>query len=333
MKLFVIAQCRALAIALLLSSSAVAQEVMSLHLNPRADGIIGADDRRPFKWGEMVSLSTTSVGGARSFSTQKIVRLLNSGKDFICTGSVVGPTTILTAAHCLYWNDAWLKRRNGRVMFAKTWDGQLFEIKDWVKSKRYNGRHLPGRPRATSPEQYSIDVSLLYTSKPIASAVGGFLGITRHTGWGWSEGEVPLYLIGFHGDVDRLRPKKLVWERCSGVYVDRLHLGLILINRERGLIEHTCDSTGGSSGSPLLDADSHHIFGVHVAGDDAISNGAFVGAKQNRDIYNWLYKRIRKDRQKHGFRVERQGSGSTEAERYLTSRFQGPDDVHWLDQE
>ena len=315
---------------------ALALEIMSLHLHPRANGVIGADDRVPLNWGKPVSLSTVSVGHTRHFSTKKVVRLLDSSGKFICTGSVVGPTTILTAAHCLYWDGNWRARRGGRPMFAKIWDGRRFALNDWHLLKRYNGYALRPTRRATTLDQYAIDVAMVSTSKKISNAVGGFLGITKRNGWGLGRDtslNTPMYLIGFHGDVETQRPERLVLEDCNGEYRSSSLVILVKIISDLGRIEHRCDSAGGSSGSPLLtdSGNGFHIFGVHVAGNYKKGLGMHPGAKQHQGIFRWLYNMVREDREKHGYRVEEWNSNSVDdQDGYLTSDFQGPKDVRWL---
>lgn len=326
MKLSTILLNGALAVVILLNSAA-AQEVMSTHLNPRADGIIGADDRHPLDWGKTASLGTTSVGRQRGLSTKLIVRLLDLRKDFVCTGAVVGPTTILTAAHCAYWKGNLLDRRHGRAMLAETWNGEQFEIENWVVHDRYEGNPLPQNPLSTSTDQYSVDVALLYTSRTISSTVGGFLGITKRGDR--LHRNVVVHLVGFHQDVDALRPKMLVAETCVGD-IEYLSSWSIFHRKykELGRIVHDCDSSSGSSGAALLTVEGHHIFGVHVAGgngEDAL--GVHLGAKKNNDFYNQLYKRVRENREKYGYRMRRP---ALTPEGYLTNSFQGPDDVLWL---
>ena len=325
------------------SYPAGAQSIMSLHLSPRADGIIGPDDRSPVEWGDRIGLSSTMAGRILSFDTRTIVRLLDSHGKFICSGSVVGPTTILTAAHCVKWDGAWRSRHRSRPMLVEVWNGTQFGIIDWVVSSGYHGRPLPSDPRRTSLSQFEIDVALLYTSRPISPIVGGFLGITKRDSWGQRDRTfdgTPVHLIGFHGDVDALRPKLLVKERCDAKYNRVKHLKFLTWEpRDYGRIMHNCDVTGGSSGSPLLSDNFNgvHIFGVNVAGggtDDSGYNGLamHVGAIQsrNRGIYQWLYRKLWKDRTSHGYRIENEGAGWTVEERYLTSEFQGPEDVRWM---
>ena len=315
--------CGSLATASLLSSSAMAQEIMSMH-NPRAAGIIGADDRHPLNWGRTTKLGSISVGRSYRFSTKNVVRLLNANKDFMCTGAVVGPTTVLTAGHCAYWKGDWRKGRPHELVFVEIWDGRLFVIDKMEKSKRFKAHPLPGHPLALPRKQYSVDMALVYTEKPVSFAVGGFLGITKYGGWtmGPSRGRsTPLFLIGFHSDVERHRPKLLVMEHCNGDF------------GRSGRVHHDCDSASGSSGSPLLtDAgNAYHIFGIHVAGGNGKEAiGIHLGSRENRALYQWVYERVKEDRLKYGYRLENWDYSDTGEERYLTGAFQGPDDVPWL---
>ena len=330
MKIFTIALFGALIFTLALSNSALTYEVMSLHLNPRAEGIIGADDRLPLEWGKTARLQTTSIGGTFSFSTKTVVRLLDWDENFVCTGAVVGPTTILTAAHCVYWDGDWLDNFDGIPHFAETWDGQLFNINFWEKSSDYIGTPLPQNPRSTTDDQFAIDYALVHTSKPISGVTGGFLGISRATYFGKTS--VFMHLVAFHGDVETRRPKLLVSELCLGKVMSSTLWLVVIVDRELGHVIHECDSSGGSSGAPML-TEQGQVFGVHVASPGSDGKGAFgvhLGAKNNGNIPNWLYKEVRKDRENYGFRVKTWGSGSNEKVRYLESEFQGPDDVEWL---
>lgn len=332
----------ALTCVLLVSGSVTAQEVMSVHLNPRANGIMGADGRVPIPWGNRASI------------TKKVVRLLDTEGNLLCTGSVVGPTTILTAAHCVYWDGAWLQQGNGKPQLIETWDGTIFDIKESEIWSEYEGTALSGN-RSTTTAQFEIDVALIRTNKPVSGVVGGFLGITKDGTGAPRSTDTPLTLLGFHGDVEFRRPKQLVMQQCYGSFRYTIPIvGLF----ELGRIAHYCDSTSGSSGSPLLSGgrgyfvenvnihddnsiEHYQIFGIHAAYGEipwlySVGEGGFgvhLGASSNEKLYDWLYDAIREDREAHGYRLEKTSwryLNSPENEKYLTGVFQGPDDVEWL---
>ena len=317
-----------------------ALEVSSLALNPapRHPGVIADDNRYPANWGGSIKIIRGTWDNFRSigendsteFSTKKIVRLLTANGEFACTGSVIAPTIVLTAAHCLHWNGKWIKNP-ASVVYVETYDGQRFRVHSRSVSGSYKGSPLANAPQSTTADQWSVDAGLIYLSKQVTSVTDGFLDIMRRDG----ENYIGFSLIGFHGDVEDLKPKQLLIESswksdqfpgsqsCSGDLRGIAERGRR--GRERGdiwygygtLIVHRCDTTPGSSGSPLV-LRGRYIAGVHVAN----GGGEALAVNLAEDVgrggpFDWIHKRAADNRERYGWRQRNDGT------------WQGPSEVPW----
>ena len=301
----------------------------------RAEGIVGTDDRQRIDWGGNVEV------------TKYIVKLLGPHNNFLCTGTIVSPTLILTAAHCVHFDDKWRSGRN-KPMYAKIWDGRIFELGKRRVLKEYDGRIIPGSsPPTTTRDQFEIDVALVAATplkdQTIGEVVGGFLDVLPD-GHGEDYRGTPRVLVGFHGDIEDQRNDTLVKQECNSWSTHQSFLPFIRSNK--GHILHLCDNHGGSSGSPLFrsaqlsvpvnerrvsieDDNSFRwyiISGIHVAlakGQHGIigwppKTGLGVKFGSARGLWRWLFKALHDDREKYGYRSDGQGG------------FQSPDDVDWL---
>ena len=201
------------------------QKTLVYGRNP-GHGIIGLDDREPVEW--------NSVTG------KKIVRLLDGGERFRCTGTVIGPSLILTAAHCVHQNNRWLEG-NRAITYVETWDGNLAHIKTRRVLGNWHGMTDDGD--AIDSSEFAYDVGLIWTTDEIAGRTGIMRVIPPESGL---DQPAAVKLVAFHGDIDRQRGSRLVSETCLAQF------GTFIIPLDVWRVPHQCDATGGSSGGPLL---------------------------------------------------------------------------------
>jgi len=148
-----------------------------------------------------------------------------------CTGVLIGPSTVLTAAHCI---------ANGGVIetppveFLAGYD----EGRSAARSATI-GYHVPGGWLAG--EQEGTDFAFVYLAQPIGDQVG-WMDVT-----GLSEAELAAYRAGRGPDILQAGYS---YDR-QGVMTGNLDCPFVMLGPDSTLI-HECDTLQGDSGSPLF---------------------------------------------------------------------------------
>ena len=201
-----------------------------------------------------------------------------------CSGSVVDTHHILTAAHCLYGcldgmnchgdDKLGWKKRN----FVVT-PGQSAGLKPFGTLKA-SAACIPDEFTKITPEQWRNsrrehdpwDIAMLILDASIIEKTGslGLKGVTLQPG-------MAVTLASYPKDK---KPRGTLWVTDCWIHTV-----------EGDLITHTCDSAGGSSGSPLyvyFEDNTRYVVGVHVGsgsfGRIVLPNRAVRINKAKRDF-------------------------------------------------
>lgn len=167
-----------------------------------------------------------------------------------CSGTLVGPKHVLTAAHCIYLHPEKYWEKDLNFVIRTKWNG--------TQSIQWREAYIPNEFISKNDARYDYALVLLQQS------VGydrGWLSIHEGT-----QKKPAITMIGY----PRNQPPGSLWSSSCTVE-----------SSSRSIYYHRCNSSSGSSGSPLLS--NLNIIGIHTHGHYNINDPKY-GTRMSKPI-------------------------------------------------
>jgi len=215
--------------------------------------VIGADDR--------VQINPTT-----SYPWRAICSLLirsKTGKNYIGTGWMVGPGTVITAGHCLYLHD-----EGGWAQYIDVIPGRNGALRPYGTIRSSNFKSVTGW---TKDKNRNNDYGAILLNTKIGNTVGYFGYAVRNDSFIMSK---TLNLSGYPGD----KGGSTQW-----------HHARTPKSVSTRVITYVIDTAGGQSGSPVwyLDGSSRYAVGIHTNGHSSGNSATRIVQAVFDNIKNW----------------------------------------------
>lgn len=218
-------------------------------------------------------VQVTDTSTAPLFQSGQLVMLFDGGMQGTCSGSLIGPHTVLTAGHCLWSSDG-------------GWPNEIYFLPGAVAEGNYPFGVHPAASIAVLPgyvelAQQNRDDATLYDMALVTlrDPVGQYLGYMGITTTNQIAG-FDAHLLSYPAD----KPPSTMWySSCAVAFFDGLVAPQVFID--------SCRSFQGSSGGNLFallgEEAQTAVMGVRVAGVPG-GGGPNVSVRLHEPYFNWI---------------------------------------------
>lgn len=185
-----------------------------------------------------------------------------------CTGTIIAPNKVLTAAHCVYNpnNGGFVKKTGITPAVNATYNPYGEFVSTHVRVPQ---QYIENQKRA-------YDIAIVDVQSRSGASIGKVVKpLELESGDDFTGRNFEV--AGYPSDKFHVFKAPTMWTD-SGV-IDK---------QEGNMAYYTTDASGGQSGAPLLDQKTHKVFGVHtsyVKGKNIETNR---GTTLTNEIYNWV---------------------------------------------
>lgn len=235
---------------------------------PETDGDMPAPDGFPDRRLSVLGADTRFQASSSTWPNWRLTEL-DYGNIGRCSGAIIGPNKVLTAAHCVYSTSSGSWTVPNRVA-----PGRSGSLNPWGQ---WDVKHATVYTAWQTGGGWEYDIAVL-TIEGSGSTVNmdigsymGYFGMTTHPCS--SDNESQSRITGYPGD----KPDGTLWN--TGVCDDWYY------SCGSMKVYHQCDTAGGMSGSAIRDG-SNHIIGVHAYGG-SWNSGTAMNSFHLANVQSW----------------------------------------------